>query len=774
MNDILWYKTPATNLHESLPVGNGRIGAMVFGGVYNEIIQIDESTFWSGSASENDDREGMQELSDQLRKLLLAGEYDEADRLGHHFIGNKGNYGTSLPIGHLHINLAGSLTQTNRIFSDYRRQLNFRSGLAITEFTLAGTLHTRETFVSNPAGIFVTRYYANGAVFDLEICLEGIENNVKITGFSGDNYTISGDAFEELHSDGKTGVHLTGSIRLKSDGLLKFNDRASVTAATYVEIYLDMATTMFTATPETECKARLNAAYAMGYETLKTQHIADHTSLYSRMEFHLEDEDLSYLTTDNRLKRLVDGSRDLGLISTLFNYGRYLLIASSREDSPLPTHMGGIWNDNIYARADCAQDMHIDMNLQMQYWLANPCNLSECSTPVFRWLRDIVVPKGRVTADKTYGANGFVAHVVSNAWGYTALGWSYNWGVWAFGGLWTATLLWEHYRYTQDEKFLKEDAFPILFEAARFASDYLFYDEKSGYAMSGPAYSPENHFIYDGKAYCLSVSNTCDILMIREIFNIVLQAAPLVDDQENPIDHDVLLKIQDQLIKLPPYRVGKNGQIQEWYSDFEEADSGHRHTSHLLGLYPFQQIIPERDLELAQAIHVTLQRRYADCELSSWTMAFFISYYARLLDGENAYEMLLNTFNRTVEPNLTSTMGKALEMWGNTWELDGNTGLTSAICEMLLQTIPAEDGDTDTLLLLPALPSAWDNGHVHGICAAGGFEVSMEWQDGQLTKVKLRANSARHIRVRYGENCCLLTTEAGGYYIGGPTLVFGN
>jgi alpha-L-fucosidase 2 len=447
-----------------------------------------------------------------------------------------------------------------------------------------------------------------------------------------------------------------------------------------------------------------------------------------------------------------------------------LLIASSREDSPLPTHMGGIWNDNIYARADCTQDMHIDMNMQMQYWLANPCNLGECSKPLFRWLRDVVVPKGRVTAEKTYGAKGFAAHCVSNAWGYSALGWSYNWGVWAFGGLWTSTLLWEHYRYTQDKEFLNEFAFPILLEAARFASDYLFIDESSGYVMSGPAYSPENHFGHDGKTYCLSVSNTCDILMIREIFNIVLQAASLVESQENPEDRDTLLKIQEQLEKLPPYRVGKYGQLQEWYPDFDEIDPGHRHTSHLLGLYPFQQIIPERDLELTEAARVTLQRRYANCELTSWTMAFFISYHARLLDGETAHEMLLDTFKRTVQPSLVSTMGNDVEMWGNTWELDGNTGLTSAMCEMLLQTIPGDD--MDTLYLLPALPSAWANGYIRGICAAGGFELDMKWEAAQLVKVTLRANSVKCIIVRCGENRSQLTTVVGGCYTAGPMLNF--
>jgi alpha-L-fucosidase 2 len=331
MNDILWYKEPATKLHESLPVGNGRIGAMVFGGIRNETMHVDESTFWSGCASDNDDREGMKELGDRLRKLLVAGEYEEADKVGRNFVGNKGNYGTSLPVGRLHINLTGSSAEDSVSISDYRRQLDLGTAVALTEFTLDGARHTRETFASNPAGIFATRCYAGGARLDLELNFEGIDNNVTLTGRDGEDYILAGDAFESLHSDGQTGVRLAGRIRLRTDGRHDLNGIVAVTGATYVEIYLDMTTNMFAASPDTECRARLDAASAIGYETLKARHIADHASLYNRMEFELKGRELSDLTTDTRLKRLVEGSEDLGLVSTMFNYGRYLLIASDRR-----------------------------------------------------------------------------------------------------------------------------------------------------------------------------------------------------------------------------------------------------------------------------------------------------------------------------------------------------------------------------------------------------------------------------------------------------------
>ena len=754
MEHVLWYQAPAENLHQSLPLGNGRLGAMLFGGAVSETIQIDESTFWSGCASMDDDKEGGPALRAKILDALKARDFEKADALGRDFVGNKNNYGTNLPVGILRL----TLPDADQDAREYRRELDISRAVCSACFELGGARHVREAFVSNPAGVFALRHSANGARFDLSLAFEGIQNNLSARALA-DGLLIEADAFESRHSDGQTGTHLNGRVRVASDGRVTGGE---VTGATFVEVYADMATTMSEADPLRRCEERLDAAVRKGFAALRSEHIADHRALYDRMEFELTGE-APDLPTDARIRRVKQGGEDLPLCALLFHYGRYLMIASSRGDSPLPTHMGGVWNDNIYAREDCAQDMHIDMNIQMQYWIAGPTGLFEAPKALFRWLKETVLPKGRVSARKTYGADGFCAHVVSNAWGYAALGWAYNWGMWALGGLWVATLLWDHYRYTRDDAFLRETAYPVLIEAARFASDYLFEDAESGYLLTGPAYSPENWYGIDGARYCVSMGNTCDILMIREIFSIALEAAPLAGEN----DRAFLEKIRAQRDKLPPYQVGKYGQIQEWLFDFDEAQPGHRHTSHLLGLYPFRQILPGRDEALCEAAKITLQRRYDHCELTSWTMAFFISYYARLKDGERAYELLRDTFKRTVADNLSSTMGEDLPMWGDTWELDGNTGLTSAMCEMLVQTVPGGE-----LLLLPALPAAWKDGFVRGIRAENGIALDIRWRNGALEEVRIRSVCEAQVSVKWGGHEHTLALSAANAYVAGSGLDF--
>lgn len=724
---------------EALPLGNGRIGAMVYGGSVDETIQVDESTFWSGEKSEQNNRPGTKQLMEKLRRLLLDKRFEEADELGKGFIGNKNQYGTNMPVANLKLKLMDM--KENRI-KYLERNLDLSSGIASTMFEGDGNRYKREVFVSNPAQILVLKFSAKQkAPYSLELRYDGIDNQVGITGKDEKDFLITGDAYESLHSDGKTGAALRGRIRLLTDGDTTLKSGSILlTDATRLVLLMALNTTMFLSDPDAVCLKQLNTAEAQGYGNIRQAHLEDFNGFYRRMEFKLGGTNMSFVPTDERIRRFAAGEEDLDLIRLTFQYGRYILIAGSRENSPLPTHMGGIWNDNIYNRIDCTQDMHIDMNIQMQYLLAPVCNLSECSAPVFNWLKDIIVPSGTKTAKEVYEAKGWVAHVVSNPWGFTSLGWAYNWGAWSFGGVWTATLLWEHYLFTGDKEFLRNFAYPIIKGAADFVLNYIFYDETSGYYMTGPSYSPENHFNYKGKDYVLSLSTTCDVLMVREIFDIVLQAAKVLGLQ----DEEYLAEIRDKTLKLPPYQIGNYGQLKEWYYDFSEPLPGHRHTSHLLGIYPFSQLKPGRDDKLLEAAEVSMDTRLKDFEITSWGMAILMSYYARLLKGGKAEKLLREIFKRLVKPNLASVMSGKDTLWQGTWEMDGNTGITAAICEMLVQS---HDG---IINLLPALPQDWTEGEVKGLCLRGGKTADITWENGKLKQAVIFSKYNDRQVIQYG------------------------
>lgn len=489
--NVLWYRTEAKNWMEALPLGNGRLGAMLYGGALDEKIQVDESTFWSGEPSDQNDLPETKELTQKIREALLEKDYEKADKLGKNYVGRKGNYGTDLPTGNLKFRM---ISDGKNEITDYERYLNIGDSLGGVRFCWDGSRFHRKLFISNPDQLLVLTCGQEGAEkkqFDLELSCEKIGAPVKISALEGKDVLLSGDAFETLHSDGKTGVHLEGAIRILTDGKLSFDgEKVSVERATGFTFLMDLRTDMearISGEKESptsirkHCLKGLDVAEEKGISVLRERHRKDVRALFDRVDFVLGEDRKRELPTDERIRTQKAGEDDADLMALFYRYGRYLLIASSRENSPLPTHMGGIWNDNIYCNMDCAQDMHIDMNIQMQYWLSAQCNLKEAYWSLFPWVKNTMMPNGRKTAAVTYGARGFAAHVVSNPWGFTALGWAYNWGVWALGGVWTATLLWDYYLYTEDQAFLKDYAFPVLWEAASFAADYLFFDEKSGF-----------------------------------------------------------------------------------------------------------------------------------------------------------------------------------------------------------------------------------------------------------------------------------------------------
>lgn len=765
--NCLWYQAPAKEWIEALPLGNGRIGAMVYGGNSRERIQIDESSFWSGEPSENNNRLGTRALMEEIRHALLAEDYEKADAIGHDFIGNKNLYGTNMPVGELIIQRTGDLPEE---YQSHIRELNLVTGVAKTEFFDNGNGFARECFISNPAQVFCMKL-ENSSADDLEIRYEGIGNDTQLCGFE-DGISMAflkGNALESLHSDGKHGVHLEGCIKIATDGVISYGNHClCIKGAKYVEVFLDLETTMFVEEPAELAKERVLRAFEKGYETCREEHIQDVKPLFERMDLSLGEEDKNEIPTDVRIRNAAEGKEDLALYALIYQYGRYLLIASSREDSPLPTHMGGIWNDNIYNNIDCTQDMHIDMNLQMQYWAAALCSLPECYQPFFRYMKTVLVPSGTKTAREAYEADGWTAHVVSNPWGFTSLGWAYNWGAWSLGGAWCAIMIWDYYEFTHDKAFLEKEGFSMLEGAVKFVLDYVFYDKKSGYYMAGPSYSPENQFAVDGKNYFLALSNTCDVVLIREVLDVYLKARKALgmdvsagvetgsevkntESKQLQVEffgkYTLAEKAELVLQKLPPYQIGKRGQIQEWFYDFDEPIPNHRHTSHLLGVYPFQQI-SQKDEKLAEGVKRSIALRYEDFEITSWGMNMLLGYYARLGEGAGAWNILKDTFRRIVRCNLASVMADGTTMWQGTWELDGNTGLTAAMTELMIQSTEEE------IVLLPALLPNWQNGHLVGVSTKNAAKADVFWKDGALEKAVIYPKEDGVYRVKY-ENCVL-------------------
>lgn len=738
----LWYKKPAEKWIEALPLGNGRMGAMVYGTPYVERIQLDESSFWSGAPSENNNRSGTKELMWKIRRALLEGDYEKADILGHGFVGNKNQYGTNMPVGELKLELLLSGREEQKTAVNYERKLNLRSGISSVFFQTEENTFIRECFVSNPDQVFCLKMTGKNK-YSLKLWYEGIGNNTEIKAFQNGMGIIAGDARETLHSDGKHGVHLEGCAKINTDGTVSFRENSIyVEDAKKMELFIDLETTMFLKNPKETAENRCCEAGTKGYEECRTVHIKDVQALFDRIDISLGEEEKNGFPTDERIQKAAEGEEDLALYSLMYQYGRYLLIASSREDSPLPTHMGGIWNDNIYNRIDCTQDMHIDMNLQMQYWAAAQCNLQECYMPFFRYMEEVLIPSGTKTAKEAYGADGWTAHVVSNPWGFTSLGWAYNWGVWSLGGAWCAVMVWDYFSYTRNLEFLEKRGFKILEEAVKFVLDYVFWDEKSGCYMTGPSYSPENQFRKDNKNYFLALSNTCDVLLVRELLTAYHKAEKTLGKISG--QSKCSRRAQEVRKKLPPYQVGKKGQLQEWFVDFEEAIPNHRHTSHLLGLYPFCQIQPDRDRVLKAAAEQSIAGRRQDFEITSWGMNMLIGYYARLKNGEEAQQIIRETFRKIVQPNLASVMADENSMWKGTWELDGNTGFTAAVTELLVQSSEEE------ISFLPALPSSWKNGYLKGICLKNGGKADVYWKDGKLEKAEIYVEGNQACRIRYG------------------------
>jgi len=729
---LIWSNRPAAAWHDAYPLGNGRLGAMCRGRVGGEIIHLNEETLWARPSADPTNPVAREHL-DEVRRLLLTGRPAEAQQLAEAtMLGGPHRLEPYQELASLHVDTRLPVLKPK----DYRRALDIDAAVQTLTFTLDGVAQRWETFVSAPHDVVVMRMSADGpGQIDRVIYLERpLDAATRRDG--GQTLVLEGQA-------GAHGPRFAARVLVRTTGgeVIPGHDRLMLRGVDAVELLVAGATSFHGDDPLAVTQATIDAAADVPFDALLGEHTEAHRELYRRSTVVLGGRDKADdRPTAERLADVRGGKDDPGLAALYYHFGRYLAICSSRPDrATLPPNLQGIWAEGVTPPWNA--DYHININLQMNDWPTGPANLSECREPLCDWLK-VLAESGHKTARVHYGCDGWVAHHISNPWGWSVPGDAAGPGMWPTGGAWMALHLWEHYLFTGDEAYLREAAYPILREACRFFLDFLVPSpDDPGVLLCGPSVSPENRYrLPDGTVGKLCMGPTMDNQILRELFAAACEAAERLGE-----DAALVTRFRDAAAKLPPNRIGKHGQVMEWPQDDDEPEPGHRHMSQLFGLYPGTEITRDATPGLADACAATIERRLAHGGgHTGWSLGWMINFHARLHDAGKAHAALLTMLAKSTYDSMLDAHPP--------FQIDGNFGGCAGIAEMLLQSHERGPDGRPTLRLLPALPAAWATGSFTGLRARGavgegGLTVDAAWADGKLKRATFVADRAQPIVV---------------------------
>ncbi|MCF0180224.1 MAG: glycoside hydrolase family 95 protein [Bacteroidales bacterium] len=734
-NDFLLYDSPARIWEESLPLGNGRLGCSDFGGTFSEHIVLNEISMWSGSEADYSNPKASESLP-KIRKLLFEKRNVEAQNLMFNsFVPNKTN-GASYGSYQMLADLMLTTILSDSTFSSYSRRLDMKSGVTTTHWMSGDSHYKRQIFVSRSNDIIVIRQYSD-TPFNMRVSLSRPERGE--SHFENGTLSLLGQLDSGTDQEG---VRFVAKLIPRYDGTLSQLNDSTILLSDVSDVCLIIsASTSYLYGDEyiTHTDSILSSLKSIDYATLKSSHIEAHSELYNRVALELDGSSSEEnLTTDERIRRFAY-SQDPGLVELYYNFGRYSLISSTRPGS-LPPNLQGLWAN------ECGTpwngDYHTNINVQMNHWPLETGNLSELYDPLIRLVENSV-ESGSKTAKDFYGkeAHGWVMHMMTNVWKFTAPGDHPSWGATNTGGAWLCAHLWEHYEYTLDTLYLKR-VYPIMKGCAEFFHSTMVREPSHNWLVTAPTSSPENEFLLDGHKVSVCFGPTMDTQIISELFGNVVKSSQILG-----VDEDFASLLCDDLRMLPPMQVSKNGYLMEWLEDYEEVDIHHRHVSHLYGLHPSRQISPDSTPELAEACRATLNRR--GDEGTGWSRAWKVNFWARLADGNRALKLLTSLITPAIDSAGNILGGTFPNMWCShpPFQLDGNFGGTAGIAEMLVQS---HMGFVDPL---PALPDKWRSGSVRGMCVRGGGKVDMQWCDGCLTSIRISGGKLKEYDVALPKNC---------------------